>query len=46
MRKLTLDLDTLGVQTFETTPELAPEALLAPISRQSCIEQCTTSCVP
>ncbi|HEX8906477.1 MAG TPA: hypothetical protein VF771_16625 [Longimicrobiaceae bacterium] len=48
MKKLTLDLESLGVQTFTTTPELNLEAefLQAVISRKSCIEQCTTSCVP
>ena len=47
MKKLTLDLDSLGVETFATGPELAHlEAafMLEPISRRSCIEQCTTSC--
>jgi hypothetical protein len=47
MRKLTLDLESLGVETFATGPELARlEAafMLEPISRKSCIEQCTTSC--
>jgi hypothetical protein len=49
MKKMTLDLDSLFVETFATAPELAEaEAgfVLAPISRRSCIEQCTTSCVP
>ena len=48
MKKLTLDLDSLGVETFATGPELQMEAefLLGMISRKSCIEQCTTSCVP
>jgi len=49
MKKLTLDLDTLFVETFATAPDLAEanaEFILAPISRRSCIEQCTTSCVP
>jgi hypothetical protein len=47
-KKLTLDLDSLGVETFATAPDLAKteaEFILRP-SRQSCIEQCTTSCVP
>ncbi|HEY0017579.1 MAG TPA: hypothetical protein VGC13_14810 [Longimicrobium sp.] len=47
MRKLTLDLDSLGVETFETGPELRHlEAgfMLEQISRKTCIEQCTTSC--
>jgi hypothetical protein len=48
MKKLRLDLDTLGVETFATDPELEQldAAFLQPISRRSCIEQCTTSCVP
>lgn len=47
MKKLTLDLESLGVETFATAPELDRlEAEFAPISRRSCIEQCTTSCVP
>jgi hypothetical protein len=49
MKKLTLDLDSLGVETFATGPEMAhSEAAFMPemISRRSCIEQCTTSCVP
>jgi hypothetical protein len=49
MKKLRLDLDTLGVETFATDPELEQQldaAFLQPISRRSCIEQCTTSCVP
>ena len=48
MKKLRLDLETLGVETFATAPEqerLEAEFILRP-SRQSCIEQCTTSCVP
>jgi hypothetical protein len=49
MKKLTLDLNTLSVQTFATAPEM--EKLEAGFfgprpSRNSCIEQCTTSCVP
>lgn len=47
-KKLTLDLDSLGVETFATAPDLAKmeaEFIRLP-SRQSCIEQCTTSCVP
>lgn len=49
MKKLTLDLDSLGVETFSTGPELvqADAAFVEEIiSRRSCIEQCTTSCVP
>ena len=49
MKTLTLDLDSLGVETFATVPEAArTEAELAPmaISRRSCIEQCTPTCVP
>ena len=49
MKKLRLDLESLGVETFTTAPELEQleaEFVLAPISRRSCIEQCTTSCVP
>ena len=47
MKKLTLDLDSLGVETFATAPEMEiTENLFEIISRKSCIEQCTTSCVP
>lgn len=49
MKKLTLDLESLGVETFSPAPELAPERaefFEQVISRRSCIEQCTTSCVP
>jgi hypothetical protein len=47
MKKLTLDLDSLGVESFSTAPELEQlEVEFNPISRRSCIEQCTTSCVP
>jgi len=49
MKKLSLDLDSLRVETFATAPELAQaevEFLQHPISRRSCIEQCTTSCTP
>lgn len=49
MKKLTLDMDTLCVETFATAPDLvetnAGFILVGP-SRRSCIEQCTTSCVP
>jgi hypothetical protein len=48
MKKLRLDLDALGVEAFATDPELEQldAAFLQPVSRRSCIEQCTTSCVP
>ena len=46
MKKMSLDLETLAVETFATAPELAEAEFLLPISRRSCIEQCTTSCVP
>ncbi len=47
MKKLTLDLDRLSVETFTTAPELAEmSADFISRPRQSCIEQCTTSCVP
>jgi hypothetical protein len=49
MKKLTLDLDSLQVETFATAPELERQAefiLQELISRRSCIEQCTTSSVP
>ena len=48
MKKLRLDLETLGVETFATAPEqerLEAEFVALP-SRRSCIEQCTGSCVP
>jgi hypothetical protein len=47
MNKLKLDLDTLGVETFATAPEMAhSQAAFMPdmVSRRTCIEQCTTSC--
>lgn len=46
MKKLTLDLEALGVESFATAPDMErvdAEFVLAP-SRRSCIEQCTTSC--
>ena len=47
MKKFTLDVETLGVETFATVPEQAESVqLFEMISRRSCIEQCTTSCVP
>lgn len=47
MKKLRLDVESLGVETFATVPDMdRMEAgfMLQPISRRSCIEQCTTSC--
>lgn len=48
MPKLTLDVESLAVESFATAPELAREAefMLDMISKKSCIEQCTTSCTP
>jgi hypothetical protein len=49
MPKLTLDLDSLCVETFAVGTEMAREEMemqFLGISRKSCIEQCTTSCVP
>lgn len=49
MKKLTLDLDKLYVETFAVGAEMAREEMemqFVVISRKSCIEQCTTSCVP
>ena len=49
MKKLTLDLETLGVETFATVPDVAQKEAgfwQDMISKKSCIEQCTTSCVP
>lgn len=45
MKKLSLDLEALSVETFTTEPKLAQAAFIL-ISKHSCIEQCTTSCVP
>jgi hypothetical protein len=49
MKKMTLDLDTLTVETFTTAPDLveanAGFIVFGP-SNRSCIERCTTSCVP
>jgi hypothetical protein len=49
MSKLTLDLDTLSVETFATAPDAAEMnagfIVFGP-SNRSCIERCTTSCVP
>ncbi|HEU0301103.1 MAG TPA: hypothetical protein VFR37_16685 [Longimicrobium sp.] len=48
MKQLRLDIESLGVETFTTAPDLAKleaEFIFRP-SRNSCIEQCTTSCVP
>ena len=47
MTKLTLDLETLAVETFATAPQQEEGVQLFDIiSRKSCIEQCTTACVP
>jgi hypothetical protein len=49
MKKLTLDVESLGVETFATAPDmdrLEAGFVMQPISRRSCIEQCTTSCTP
>ena len=48
MPKLTLNIEALGVETFTTAPELkeAEAGFIFRPSRNSCIEQCTTSCVP
>jgi hypothetical protein len=51
MKKMTLELESLAVETFATAPEMDPREaafMLDMLSRprQSCIEQCTTSCVP
>jgi hypothetical protein len=48
MKKLSLDLESLAVETFATAPQAQAEVEFMQdlISRRSCIEQCTTSCVP
>ena len=49
MKKLRLDVESLGVESFATAPDMdALDAgfIMVAISRKSCIEQCTTSCVP
>ena len=48
MRKLKLDVESLGVESFSAAPELGQTeaAFIFGPSRNSCIEQCTTSCVP
>ena len=48
MKKLRLDVESLGVETFAAAPELGhtEAAFIFGPSRNSCIEQCTTSCVP
>jgi hypothetical protein len=47
MKKLMLDIDSLGVETFMTVPDMVHAAALGElISKKSCIEQCTTSCTP
>ena len=49
MKKLTLDVEALRVDSFSTAVEMVHDeggaAEFLP-SRRSCIEQCTTSCVP
>ncbi|HET7231808.1 MAG TPA: hypothetical protein VFJ16_17485 [Longimicrobium sp.] len=47
MKKLTLNVDSLNVESFSAAPDLAREAqfILGP-TKPSCIEQCTGSCVP
>jgi hypothetical protein len=47
MKKLRLDIESLGVETFAMAADMDQVQagfVLAPISRRSCIEQCTTSC--
>lgn len=49
MKKMTLDMDTLSVETFATAPDLVEanaEFMVFGPSNRSCIERCTTSCVP
>jgi|GEM_PF-2002299 len=49
MKKLRLDLDELGVETFATAPapeQMEAEFMILASRRGTCIEQCTTSCVP
>jgi hypothetical protein len=47
MKKLILNLEALAVETFATAPKLEQAAFMGDlISKKSCIEQCTTSCVP
>ena len=49
MKKLRLDVESLGVESFATAPDadqLGAGFIAVAISRRSCIEQCTTSCVP
>jgi hypothetical protein len=49
MKKLQLDLDSLCVETFATAPDVARDEMVVmqhQISRKSCIEQCTPTCVP
>ncbi|HET7462919.1 MAG TPA: hypothetical protein VFJ82_16820 [Longimicrobium sp.] len=47
MPKHTLNVESLAVETFATAPEQEQAAnLFEIISRKSCIEQCTGSCVP
>ena len=47
MKKLTLNVESLSVESFSAAPEVEQSAnVLGMVSRNSCIEQCTTSCVP
>lgn len=47
MKKLSLDLEALGVETFATElPQGDAGFWLERPTQRSCIEQCTTSCVP
>jgi len=49
MKKMILDLESLSVETFATAPAMDRQEaafMLDLISRKSCIEQCTGSCVP
>jgi hypothetical protein len=49
MKTLTLDLDSLCVETFATAPEVARDEMMVMQhlpSRRICIEQCTPTCVP
>jgi hypothetical protein len=49
MKKLTLDIESLGVESFATVQEqgqMDAEFILLASRRGTCIEQCTTSCVP
>ncbi|HEU4558565.1 MAG TPA: hypothetical protein VFS20_11980 [Longimicrobium sp.] len=49
MSKLTLNLESLGVETFATAPEReqTEAAFIGRPTQGTCrLEQCTTSCVP